>query len=173
MSFPKNNISGQPRECTKVSYRTEKDAEDHISKLMRTSRRRPIPLRTYLCPICHTWHLTKRPKNAYENPAVTDLKKQLADLQEQSSQTINSLKEFIRAQKQHINELNQKISATANKERSQAEKEANVDARCQALLKTIANQGKTIAQLRKTNTDLIAKNLQLQKTPTSNGATPL
>ena len=45
-------------ECKKVRFNNEKAASDYIDKLTKTSTRKVIPLRSYLCPYCHTWHLT-------------------------------------------------------------------------------------------------------------------
>ncbi len=44
--------------CKKVYFGTEKDANEYIDKLQRTSTREVKPVRSYLCPRCKCWHLT-------------------------------------------------------------------------------------------------------------------
>lgn len=45
----------------KVCYRTKKSARSKINSLLRGHRThgRAADLRTYCCPVCHGWHLTK------------------------------------------------------------------------------------------------------------------
>ena len=43
--------------CKKVSYSSEKFAQYDINRL-KNSTRSVIPIRTYLCVKCNTWHLT-------------------------------------------------------------------------------------------------------------------
>jgi len=49
--------------CTKVKFGTEADADFYIKKLDKTSNRRLKPVRSYLCPICCSWHMTSIKQN--------------------------------------------------------------------------------------------------------------
>lgn len=44
--------------CKKVSFATEADAIYYINKLKKTSSRKVLPARAYLCEECLNWHLT-------------------------------------------------------------------------------------------------------------------
>jgi len=45
-------------ECTKTKFATQKQADYFINKLQRTSTRQSVPLRSYLCQHCFSWHLS-------------------------------------------------------------------------------------------------------------------
>ena len=46
--------------CPKSRFKTEKDALFFIRKMEQTAKNRErLPIFTYLCPRCHSWHLTK------------------------------------------------------------------------------------------------------------------
>lgn len=47
-----------PEYCKKVSFIDEKFADEYITKLHKTSKRKLVPVRAYLCEKCLTWHLT-------------------------------------------------------------------------------------------------------------------
>ena len=49
--------------CKKVSFSDEKQAQIHIDKLAKTSRRGKIPIRSYKCQKCECFHLTSQIKN--------------------------------------------------------------------------------------------------------------
>ncbi len=46
--------------CKKVSFADEKQALFYIEKLNKTSNRKSVPQRTYLCHKCSNWHLTSQ-----------------------------------------------------------------------------------------------------------------
>jgi uncharacterized protein YlaI len=46
--------------CTKVSYGSKKFADDDIKRIAKKSTRTNVPIRSYLCTKCNTWHLTRR-----------------------------------------------------------------------------------------------------------------
>ena len=55
--------------CRKTQFATEHDALFYIAKLKKTSKRKVLPKRAYLCPICFSWHLTSaeiEPHNEFE-----------------------------------------------------------------------------------------------------------
>jgi hypothetical protein len=51
------------KQCKKVSYLTEKYANEDIKKFNLTNRKIK-PTRAYLCLNCNTWHLTSSPINS-------------------------------------------------------------------------------------------------------------
>lgn len=44
--------------CKKVYFGTQKDADEYIAKLQKTSKRDKVPVNSYLCERCKCWHLT-------------------------------------------------------------------------------------------------------------------
>ncbi len=46
-------------DCTKVKFASEEDANKHILRIKAKSTRSYVPQRSYQCPICSCWHLTK------------------------------------------------------------------------------------------------------------------
>ena len=44
--------------CKKVYFGTQKDADEYIEKLQKTSKRDKVPVHSYLCERCMCWHLT-------------------------------------------------------------------------------------------------------------------
>ena len=64
--------------CNKTSFATEDDAGYYIDKLSKTSKRKDVPVRAYLCTRCHCWHLTK--KSEFANKEVSDLKLEIRNL---------------------------------------------------------------------------------------------
>lgn len=46
--------------CTKVSFADEKLANYYIDKLQKTSVRKKVPVKAYLCEKCFNWHLTHK-----------------------------------------------------------------------------------------------------------------
>jgi|TARA_B110000093_G_C12799011_1_gene337974 cell division protein FtsB len=47
--------------CTKVSFASEKDANEHIQRIKEKSGRRVLPTRAYACNKCPNYHLTSQP----------------------------------------------------------------------------------------------------------------
>ena len=69
---------GEPYDCKKTKFATEKDAEFFINKLKTTSVRHEKPTRSYLCPYCFLWHLTSKTKEEFD--AVVTLKEKINKL---------------------------------------------------------------------------------------------
>lgn len=72
-------------QCKKVAFATEADADFYIEKLKRTSSRKVVPTRAYLCETCRNWHLThvqnidvQKVLYGYEK-RIRELEKQLAE----------------------------------------------------------------------------------------------
>lgn len=70
---------GQVKTCTKVSFANEKYADFYINKLKKTSKRKVIPVRAYLCEKCFSWHLTSTMN--VESDRAEVLKKHVVQLQ--------------------------------------------------------------------------------------------
>lgn len=132
------------KECKKVKFSTEKDAEFYLSKLKKTSSRKNIPTRAYLCPFCTSWHLTSR--DSFENKKIKELESE-----------IESLKKEISKKNEEINLL----EGRNNKEYNLAIK---TDERIIKLNEKIAQKDKDISRLRTDNSELITKLCKLTKT---------
>jgi hypothetical protein len=130
-------------ECKKVKFATEKDCNEHIKRLKKTSTREVKPIRGYLCPYCNTWHLTSR--ETFESIKIKELNITISEL------------------KVTINELKVKINLLEGKNNKEINKELKRDERITELVKCIGSKNNTIAKFRKTNSDLINENIQLLK----------
>lgn len=64
--------------CTKVSFINQEYADMYIEKLRKTSTREIKPIRSYLCPQCLTWHLTKI--RSVESSEVINRNRQIENL---------------------------------------------------------------------------------------------
>lgn len=64
--------------CKKVNFINEAFALTYIEKLHKTSVRRLIPVRAYLCEKCLAWHLTSI--QSKENMDKVYLERQIANL---------------------------------------------------------------------------------------------
>lgn len=102
----------QERTCKKTSYRTEKDANTYITKLQKTSTRNVGYLRAYLCSDCKLWHLTSRPLELYENPAVTQLKAEIEELKLKHAEREKELQKEIDGFKSKLKESESKLKET-------------------------------------------------------------
>jgi len=72
--------------CNKVCFCDEEAALFYIDKLQKTSKRKRIPVRAYLCDKCLTWHITSTKCYSYDS--------------------IKKLEGKVKRKENHINELN-------------------------------------------------------------------
>lgn len=75
--------------CKKTKFATEEYAAAYVKKLQKTSKRKVVPQRTYLCPECLTWHLTSLPAPVSE---ITKLHDQIKSHKDKSSQRLTEIK---------------------------------------------------------------------------------
>lgn len=83
----------KPNLCRKTSFSDEASALFYIEKLRRTSKREIVPIRTYLCPHCNTWHLTSKPNFESVKYEMEIIK--LKNIIENNTNQINNLKRKI------------------------------------------------------------------------------
>lgn len=63
---PQPDRKERPRgKCGKVMYTSESAAKQGARSLLRNKRSNTSALRTYLCPVCHAWHMSS---SYYEDP---------------------------------------------------------------------------------------------------------
>jgi predicted RNase H-like nuclease (RuvC/YqgF family) len=87
--------------CKKTSFANEKEALFYIEKLKKTSLRKKIPTRSYLCHICHNWHITSSEEWKEEKKLNTIIKSQ--------EKTIRELKREMNDLKRQIIALNKEL----------------------------------------------------------------
>lgn len=73
------------KECTKVKFAREEDADTHIERGMKTSKS-PLSMRAYFCPKCSVWHVTSKDKRGEKIRLLT---KEVHDLKEQLKAGMN------------------------------------------------------------------------------------
>ena len=73
--------------CKKVYFATQKDADEYISKLQKTSKREKVPVNSYLCERCKAWHLT-----SWSTP---DVKKVIEDINSDINTIIDEYNESL------------------------------------------------------------------------------
>ena len=54
--------------CKKVYFGSKQQADNYIAKLQKESTRSKVPVRSYLCYKCNSWHLT-----SWEAPDIENL----------------------------------------------------------------------------------------------------
>lgn len=87
-------IKNEIKVCSKVSFADEQQALFYIEKLSKTSKRKVVPQRTYLCHKCVNWHLTSQEQiKTYDviSQELDELKKEL----QTKDKLIKSLQETI------------------------------------------------------------------------------
>lgn len=106
--------AGEPYDCKKTKFATEKDAEYFIKKLKATSIRHEKPTRSYLCPFCMLWHLTSKTKEEVDvvNKLKAKIEKLSADLTKKNA-TLFELSQKYQDAKKELKEL-KTISTTSN-----------------------------------------------------------
>ena len=135
--------------CNKVQYGSESAANNDIERIKRKSNRATIPVRSYLCKICNTWHLTSK----------EDFSKVIPELRLE----IDELKKEI----EKLTILNRDLKTENSNFKSQGSKEeramVRADERVKKLKEDINKKDKLINGLRKDNAELIYRILQLNK----------
>jgi len=132
MIQPNNDIpeTNQVR-CNKVSFGSQKFADEHIKRLQLKSDRDNIPVRSYKCPKCGLWHLTSKAyftQQQYDEliikiskleKIITDLQRQNKELKDSFSLTKKERKEtvkddVVKKMKLQNKKLRTKISSMRN-----------------------------------------------------------
>jgi hypothetical protein len=130
--------------CKKTKYSSKEYAEFGIVHIQEKSFKAKIPVRAYLCEKCKCWHLTSKPD-------YFELQKEIELLKERNKELENVVKE---------NELlKEKNKELGNLSKSESYNNANRDNLVQKLHEAISNKDKIIKNLRKTNEELVIKNI--------------
>lgn len=129
-------------ECTKTKYASQSMADFDINKISKKSNRGTIPIRSYLCQRCGSWHLTSRKDFNEEIKLLND---QILELKKEN---------------ESLRQINDMLKINKNKLENH---EAKVDARVVQLKQELNVMEKRLNNSRKDNSELIAKIIQLQK----------
>jgi hypothetical protein len=78
--------------CPKTYFLNEKEAQNYLDILKKTSNRDKIPRRAYLCPKCLTWHLTSKERDIDTIQLLRQKNNELRKLLSEKDQIINQLK---------------------------------------------------------------------------------
>ena len=62
------HIRADKEYCKKVYFGTRQQADSYIAKIQKESTRQKVPVRSYLCFRCNSWHLT-----SWEAPDIENL----------------------------------------------------------------------------------------------------
>ena len=136
--------------CDKVRYANKKAADEDIKRIQKKSNRATVPIRSYQCKICKgsPWHLTSSISYAETIKELTDKNNLL--------QTEN---ELLKAENTEL----KKDTEEHRQARIQAKAALKLDDRMTQLANTNVNQQKQIKSLRKDNSELISRVVQLNK----------
>lgn len=129
-------------ECTKTKYASQGMADFDIKKISKKSNRAIIPIRSYLCSICGSWHLTSRKDFNVEIKLLND---QVLDLKREN-EALRKVNELLRENKNKLQNH-----------------EAKVDERVQKIKQELNIMERRYINSKKENSELIAKIIQLQK----------
>ena len=72
----------------KARFATQKDADDFIERLQKTSTRERLPSRSYFCK-CGCWHLTNS-ASSVDSQVLISLKQEIEQLKKDKEEFINS-----------------------------------------------------------------------------------
>lgn len=95
------------KNCNKTSFIDQSNAEQYISKLQKTSKRKFAPVRSYLCEKCLNWHITSIEDNRIsivKKDLLKQIEGQKIQVQSKSNQ-IEKLKYKNLRMKNYIEEL--------------------------------------------------------------------
>jgi hypothetical protein len=129
-------------ECKKVKYSTEQFAVNDIERIRKKSNREIIPTRAYFC-FCGSWHLTS--KIDKKDIVISKLMVEISELK-------LKIDELSKIHKKELYELDKQERYELRKNRMLEE-----------LKKVLKSTQKNNKSIRKTNADLIHKNIMLQK----------
>lgn len=135
-------------ECKKTQYTSEQFALDDIKRIAKKSTRDKVPTRAYLCKICNFWHLTSS-QDWKESVRLKNLK-------------ITALIEALNKQSEEIKTLKAEIE-TLKKTTREDRRAVRADDRVKEANSRVKKAKEALNKLRKDQTDLICKNIQLQK----------
>lgn len=122
--------------CKKVKYASERDANNDIERIRIKSKRNTIPIRSYKCPVCSSWHLTSRED---WKDKIAKLENQIKDLTTENTRLQSEILTLRRGSDKEIR------------------LEVKKDERLVSFQKKIEKQNKLIGMLRKDNSYLINK----------------
>lgn len=135
----------------KTKYASAKLANEDVERIRKKSTRPVVPSRAYYCTICNFWHLTS---NISRSDLLKD--KLIASLQEQNEELKEKLSEATK-------ELTGLKDANSKGDRVAIRAEVRKDERVKHLTEKSNKLGKLVKKLRDDNSDLIAKNLSLER----------
>lgn len=132
---------------TKTRYPSERIAIEDIERIKKKSDRPVVPQRPYYCTVCSFWHLTSKMSRSdiAKDKAIASLQAQVEEL----TLKLNT------ATKQ----LNALVKATNKEDRVSVK----ADERVKQLTEKSNSLGKLVQSLRKDNSELITKNLSLER----------
>lgn len=131
----------------KTKYATEKLAVEDIARIKLKSDRDVTPCRAYFCVVCNFWHLTSK---ISRSDILKD--KMISKLQEEIEGLKTKLNDAIR-------ELNGLKKATNKQDRVAVK----ADERVKHLTEKSNKLGNLVQRLRKDNSELITRNLSLER----------
>jgi len=138
--------------CKKVRFATEKDAKDHITRMLGKNKKNeqevPRKLGTYCCTLCHAWHITSV----------------FSETSERYELEVKVLNEKIAELEQQIEQLKAQLVAKNSPEYIALLKEVKKDELVASLKKSLQDSLLTNRRLRKDNDTLISRNLKLLST---------
>ena len=132
---------------SKTKYASAKIANEDVERIRKKSTRPVVPCRAYYCTICNFWHITS-------NMSRSDLLK---------DKLIASLQEQVEKMKEEIEVLKKDVDANTKGEKVAIRAEVRKDERVKHLTEKSNKLGKLVKKLRDDNSDLIAKNLSLER----------
>lgn len=129
--------------CNKTKYGSQKEADWDIARIREKSKRSVVPIRSYRCK-SGCWHITSK-EDLFKNSEIEIRNNKIALLEEE------------------VKKLREENASLKSVDRKEVMLEAKVDQRVKRLNDIISKNGKTLSRLRKDNSELITRIVQLEK----------
>lgn len=130
-------------DCHKTKYGTKQAADQDIKLIGKKSTRNKVPIRSYFCK-CGFWHLTSQ-EDIFKKENIEMENKRIIDLTEE------------------VRKLTEENAMLKNADNKEARHQAKINDKVKQLNDQLSKNGKTINMLRKTNSELITRIVQLEK----------
>lgn len=152
-------------DCKKTKYSSEYYAKLDLARIRKTSNRAKLPRSTYYCDKCKGWHLTSKINSGQRiielEGEINTLNQRIAELESEGE--INKLNQTVSELESENKKLRSENLLLLQRNNKEILKEVKIEDRVIKSNQKIKQAKLIIRKLRSSISDLISKNLQLEK----------